>query len=639
MTETHTRREPAVTLRRDVAFQPSTFDAESRTVEVIFTTGADVMRRDYWTGESWIERLRVTEEAVDLSRLNAGAPVLNSHQSYDLSNVVGVVERAWIANGEGRALLRFSDRPEVAGVVADVQAGILRNISAGYWVETWNVTEGKGTPTVKEAIRWMPGELSLVPVPADAGAQVRAVPATDSTRDRAAAHSQEVRMDETTPGGTPPVLETRAAPPAPPAPATLEQIQGVATRGGLDSDFIVRQLAAKATLDQVRDAAIDAVAAARAPVQTATVRVGASGDDPAAILRSMSLALAVRSMPALASSEEAQQDTRWRTYAELRPSDMLIELAQARGERVGPRDRLALIARSFHSSSDFPLLLEAAGNKMLMAGYAAAAPSYRTFFAQRAFNDFKAHRFLTAGDFPAPQLLAEGGEIKAGTISEKRESITPQTYARQVRVTRQMMVNDDLGAFAEFGTMIGRRVADFENALAYALVNTASGDGPTLVTGAAAVFGTGATRANKAGTGGAITEATLDAGYAAMMAQSSLDGIRLNLQPRILLTGPAYRGPALRFTTRITADNGPNVGLYSDLTPVADANIPGNRWYMFADPAAAPVYVYGYVNGQTAPMVRVYDTVPGTDGIAVEVVHDFAVGAVDHRGGYFNAGA
>jgi hypothetical protein len=276
---------------------------------------------------------------------------------------------------------------------------------------------------------------------------------------------------------------------------------------------------------------------------------------------------------------------------------------------------------------------------MLMAGFAAASPTYRTFFGQRSFNDFKAHKFLMAGDFPALAELAEGGAITAGTISEKRESITPKTYARQVRITRQALVNDDLGAFTDFGAMIGRRVADYENALAFALVNTASGDGPTLSTGSAAVFGTGATRANKASSGAAISETSLDLAYAAMMAQTSLDGIKLNIQPSILLTGAAYRGAAIRYTTRISPESGANVGLYSGLTPVSDANIPGNRWYAFADPASAPVYVYGYVNGQTAPMVRVQQYVPGTDALAIEVVHDFAVGAVDHRGGYFNAGA
>ena len=122
------------------------------------------------------------------------------------------------------------------------------------------------------------------------------------------------------------------------------------------------------------------------------------------------------------------------------------------------------------------------------------------------------------------------------------------------------------------------------------------------------MFGTAASRANTASSGGAISEATLDAGYASMMAQTSLDGIKLNLTPAILLTGAAYRGAAIRYTTRITADQGANVGLYAGLSPVSDANIVGNRWYLFASPSAAPVYVYGYVNGQrwcmTSPWVR-----------------------------------
>ncbi len=53
--------------------------------------------------------------------------------------------------------------------------------------------------------------------------------------------------------------------------------------------------------------------------------------------------------------------------------------------------------------------------------------------------------------------------------------------------TRPMLVNDDLGAFTDFAAAIGRRVADFENATAYGLLNAANGDGPTLTTGNAPV--------------------------------------------------------------------------------------------------------------------------------------------------------
>jgi hypothetical protein len=92
---------------------PDTIDAEARTVEVIWSTGATVRRRDLWTGKRYDEVLSRSPH-VDLSRLNSGAPLLNTHGAFDLAGVIGVVERAWIATSndsyEGRATVRFSAR-------------------------------------------------------------------------------------------------------------------------------------------------------------------------------------------------------------------------------------------------------------------------------------------------------------------------------------------------------------------------------------------------------------------------------------------------------------------------------------------------------------------------------------------------
>lgn len=620
------------------------------SVELVISVGAPWPRVDWMTGERFIETLEISPGAIRMGRLNNGAPLLTDHVD-TVDNVVGVVGRAWVAGGELRAEVRFGTHERARDIAGRVRDGVLRNVSCRYLTHRVRVLpagDGRALPE-RRAVDWEPLEVSFVAIPVDPGAGVRGADVPQAECDfvfnRApVAPSKEVRMPDDTKPVDPAPEPARVLPPAPDADAIraaerarIGDITGRCRALGLDDVFAQQLVEDGVTADQAALRMVDELAK-RAPKPPAGPRVEVRQDntDPALIIAAMADALAVRAMPGTFKPE----NDRYRDFASLRPTDMLMELALARGERVTARDRGQLVERSFHTTSDFPLLLEAAGNKMLMAGFAAAMPSYRMFFGQRSFNDFKAHKFLMAGDFPALAELAEGGSITAGTISEKRESITPKTYARQVRITRQALVNDDLGAFTDFGAMIGRRVADYENALAYTLVNTASGDGPTLSTGSAAVFGTGATRANKASSGGAIAEATLDAGYAAMMAQTSLDGIKLNLQPRVLLTGAAYRGAAIRYTTRlIQPDSGANIGLYSDLMPVSDANVTGNRWYLFADPASAPVYVYGYVNGQTAPQVRVHRYLPGTDGMAVEVVHDFAVGAVDHRGGYFNAGA
>jgi hypothetical protein len=666
MPEMQTQEAP----RLEARFAPATFNADTATVELSWGRGSEVERYDWRTEQRYTEVLAMDPAAVDLSRLQGGAPLLDTHSRYSLDGVLGVVERAWLVNGEGRAIVRFSTRDDVKPILRDVQDGIIRNVSVGYTVEEWKTERGPDGAMIRRAVRWTPSEISLVPVPADASAQVRAADDAAASRSGVPNHQTEGRMAEDITGPASPAPTAAPTPPANDA-ATREQatrdertriasldaplntarsaglpdaaLGALRTRGieeGWDAQRLQSELFGALAAREQRDQQADTFNAGSPPMPpTAVSQFGRSGEDPTGMARAMGHALAVHAMPALASSEGI--DPRFREFANLRPSDMLLELANARGERVSPRDRHKLIdrmfSRSFHTTSDFPLLLEAASNKMLEAGYALADPSYRRFFAQKSFRDFKAHKFLTVGDFPALEKVPEGGAISAGTISEKRESVTPTTYARQIRVTRQMLINDDLGAFTDFSGMIGRRVAYDENALAYALVNTASGAGPTLVEGNAAVFTTG--RTNRAASGGAIAEATLDTAYAAMMGITSLDGLKLNIAPRVLLTGAAYRGAALRYTARISPESGANVGLYSDLTPISDANITGNRWYLFADPGLAPVYVYGYVNGQSAPMVRVHQYVPGTDGIAVELVHDFGVGAIDFRGGYFNPGA
>ena len=129
----------AMQTRADVRMLPETVDAERRSVELVWSTGAAVRRRDPWTGKRYDEVLSLEETHVDLGRLNGGAPLLNTHGAWDLSDVIGVVERAWIAReGEalvGRARVRFSDREAVEPIWRDVAAGIIRNVSVGYSVK------------------------------------------------------------------------------------------------------------------------------------------------------------------------------------------------------------------------------------------------------------------------------------------------------------------------------------------------------------------------------------------------------------------------------------------------------------------------------------------------------------------------
>lgn len=158
---------------RLATFAPRSANTENRTIEVVWSSGAAVKRYDWWADEEFYEQLDL--QGANLDRLNAGAPVLDSHASHGLNSVIGVVERAWIDGKEGRAQLRFSDRADVEPIWRDLQNGILRNISIGYSIDQMERihAKDKGQPDVINVTAFTPAEISIVPVPADARAQVR----------------------------------------------------------------------------------------------------------------------------------------------------------------------------------------------------------------------------------------------------------------------------------------------------------------------------------------------------------------------------------------------------------------------------------------------------------------------------------
>ncbi len=158
---------------RAAAIVPATVQEEDRSVEVVWSTGAVVRRADWVSGKVYEEELSLAPDHVRLDRLNSGAPVLNSHDRFDLRGVIGVVERAWLADNAGRARIRFSRRHEVEPIWQDVLDGVLRAVSIGYKVYRYQERPGHRPPRLV-AVDWEPEEISLVAVGADAQATVRA---------------------------------------------------------------------------------------------------------------------------------------------------------------------------------------------------------------------------------------------------------------------------------------------------------------------------------------------------------------------------------------------------------------------------------------------------------------------------------
>ncbi|NDD68133.1 MAG: phage major capsid protein [Synechococcaceae bacterium WB9_4xC_028] len=151
-------------LRRSVAVDyvsavraEDTTTEESRTLEFSFSSEQPV---DRWFGP---EVLSHSDGAMDMSRLNDGAPLLWNH---DPDRVLGVIERAWLDNGRGMVAVRFSRSQMAEEKLADIRDGILRNVSVGYSIIDAEPIRQDGIDGIL-ATSWQPHEVSVVSVPAD----------------------------------------------------------------------------------------------------------------------------------------------------------------------------------------------------------------------------------------------------------------------------------------------------------------------------------------------------------------------------------------------------------------------------------------------------------------------------------------
>lgn len=133
------------------------YSEDDRTLEFPFASEEPVER--YFGSEV----LMMSEQAMDLSRLNDGAPLLYQH---DADKIVGVVERAYIKDKRGYAKVKLANN-ELGREMQDlIKDGIIRNVSFGYKIN--NMEEDRSTsPTTYRATSYQPFEISLVTVPAD----------------------------------------------------------------------------------------------------------------------------------------------------------------------------------------------------------------------------------------------------------------------------------------------------------------------------------------------------------------------------------------------------------------------------------------------------------------------------------------
>lgn len=328
--------------------------------------------------------------------------------------------------------------------------------------------------------------------------------------------------------------------------------------------------------------------------------------------------------------------------------DMARETLENAGVNTRGMDRMQLAGQAmayrsnYQTTSDFATLLENTMHKVLRAAYALQSDTWSRWCGVGTVSDFRAHNWYRMGSLTELEDLNEVGEFKNKAISDaEKASFSAGTKGNIIAISRQTIVNDDLGFVMRLTELLGRAGKLTIEKAAYTKLLLNSGLGPTQ-SDSQPLFHA---NRNNVSTGAAISVDAIDADRVKMAEQKDVNGIDfIDLRPQVLLVPVGLGGRAREINAQEYNDESnknqrrPNVvrGLFNDV--VDTPRITGTRRYLFADPAVAPVFLVSFLEGQREPVLETKDGWR-VDGVEMRARLDFGVDVVDFRGAITNAGA
>jgi hypothetical protein len=289
------------------------------------------------------------------------------------------------------------------------------------------------------------------------------------------------------------------------------------------------------------------------------------------------------------------------------------------------------LAQRAMSTSDFPNILADVANKQMAASYTAKPASFTKWASRGFIGNFKP---LQVSRVTAPGVLPEvmeSAEYQKIYLDDESEVVRLRTYGGILGLTRQAIINDDLGALRDRALMLAQAAALTQGSIATAtLTGTAAmSDGLPLFDAGRNNLLTGSTSA--------LSADSLAAAVAAMRRFADRNGQPLSIEPKYLVVGPGLERLAYQLCYS-DADPGTSnsgtvnfikesVGLNVVVEPLLEASSL-TAWYLLPDPAFVPVVRYYTLDGaDLAPYIE-SRTGFETDCLEFKTRIDFAAGAV-----------
>jgi hypothetical protein len=286
-------------------------------------------------------------------------------------------------------------------------------------------------------------------------------------------------------------------------------------------------------------------------------------------------------------------------------------------------------------------------NKEILTGYMEEDNTWREIAQIKPVNNFYAvtsYRMLDSLEY---EEIGPTGTIKHGTLDQESYTRQAKTYAKMLGLTRNDIINDDLGAFDDIRTRLGRGAAKkFNNIFWAAFLNNAS----FFTTGLTNYLAGATTNLGADGVGLGLGQLT----YRKMTSPATDGTKRIGAsisRASILLAPPEVeviaqglyqsRNLVTGASATITGDN-VFAGLYRPVIQnrLSDSAFTGystTAWYLFGN-ELKPMVV-SFLNGQQTPTVESADADFNQLGIQFRGFHDFGADKSEYLAGVKLKGA
>lgn len=335
-------------------------------------------------------------------------------------------------------------------------------------------------------------------------------------------------------------------------------------------------------------------------------------------------------------------------YRNIGIQELLLIAASEGGYSGRPRigtDNLREVIRAAFSVHTISTLLTTTGNKLLLEGFNRLPQSWRQVAEVRTVSDFKAVTMYRMTADLEYEEVGPGGNIESGTLAQEDYSIQAKTYARMLTLTRQDIINDDLGAFNDIPRKLGMGSAIKMNKVFWTAWLAAVNAG-TFWTAARGNYQTGGATA--------LGETALNTAVKLFRDASGPDGNLLGLEPEFLLSGSnleatnrkLYTSQEMRDTTASTKTMVNNI-YFNRFTPIIVPELSNSaytgysttQWFLLTNPAILASAVMCFLNGQQSPTIESTDADFDTLGIKSRGYHDFGTAMSEFRASVHSTGA